>query len=80
MSQMKRMLEKMAEQGLESYIVSISTDQGNFHMQFWAEDAGHAGEQADDEVPYCDIEPIETQGEYEARTGETLNYGRLPNL
>ncbi len=84
MSNIKRMMEKMADEGLKSYIATV-TFAGYMGIitesaQFWAEDAGHAGEQADDAYPYCDIELIETQAEFEARTGKVLNYGRLPNV
>lgn len=79
MSNMKRLLEKMSEQGLQSYIVSISSDQGSFHLHFWAENAGEAGYQADSECPYADIDLIETREEFEARTGIVRDYP-LPSL
>ena len=84
MAGVKRMMEKMAEQGLKSFIATV-TFVGEMGIiteshQYWAEDAGHAGEQADDAFPYCDIELIETQEEFEKRTGVLLDYGRLPNL
>lgn len=84
MSGMKRLAEKMAENNLKSYIATVTFigEMGFIREshQYWAEDAGHAGEQADDAFPYCTIELIETQEEFEARTGTKLNYGRLPNL
>lgn len=79
MSNMKRLLEKMSEQGLKSYIVTVHGDQGDGLLQFWAENYGHAGEQADDVYPYCDIDLIETQEEFEARTGIARDYP-LPKL
>lgn len=96
MAAMKTLREKMADDGLTSFIVSYDyyaddteagiTGQENpwpedsLTAQFWAEDAGHAGEQADDSFPGARILLVETQAEYEARTGETLDYGRTENL
>lgn len=45
-------------------------------QQFWAEDIAHAGEQADDAEPFCAILRVETQSEFEERTGVMLDYGR----
>ena len=87
---MKTMREKMADEGLQSFIVTYRTTDEDIGdgmviahtatMQFWAEDAGHAGEQMDDAEPGCEIVVVQTQAEYEARTGETLDYGTLEDF
>ena len=80
MAAMKTLREKMADDGLTSFIVTYShADDASLTgtMQFWAEDAGHAGEQMDDAEPGCSVDLVETQAEYEARTGVELDYGRL---
>ena len=87
MAAMKTLREKMAHDGLTSYIVSyddrapgdeIKLDDA-LTMQFWAEDAGHAGEQFDDAEPGSRVVLVETQAEYEARTRTILDYGRSAN-
>lgn len=65
--------------GLTSFIVSYDyndTDadiadlpDDDLYMQFWAEDAGHAGSQFDDAEPDARVLLIETAAEFEARTG-----------
>lgn len=84
MAAVKTMREKMADEGLESFIVSYLPEGHASYMapltqQFWADDAAHAGEQMDDAEPFCSVLLVETQAEYEARTGETLDYGRGRN-
>lgn len=88
MAAMKTMREKMADEGLTSFIVSyddrapgdeIKLD-GAMTMQFWAEDAGHAGEQFDDAEPDARLLLVETQDEYETRTRTILDYGRRENV
>lgn len=93
MAAVKNMREKMADEGLKSYIVSYDyadNDEAAVNdftgvaddamaMQFWAEDAGHAGDQFDDAEPGGRCLLVETQDEYEARTGTTLDYGLRPN-
>lgn len=69
----KALLEKMSDEGLTSYIVT-TVDKNGFeeHFHFWAEDYGHAGEQADDMLGIdseSNISLVETTDEYEARTG-----------
>ena len=96
MAAIKTLREKMANDGLTSFIVSYdyaendeeASDAGGgipdpddvFTEQFWAEDAGHAGEQFDDSRPQGRCLLVETQDEYETRTGETLDYGRRANV
>lgn len=84
MGAVKMMREKMADEGLQSYIVTFADADGvKDTKQFWAEDYGHAGEQADDELDMdfeYHIALVETQDEYEARTGTILDYGRTENL
>ena len=85
------MRQRMAEEGLTSYIVSyigLPPDEieGEYEdlvadaeaMQFWAEDEGHAGSQFDDSEPDSTVLLIESQDEYEDRTGKILDYGRGP--
>lgn len=81
MSAMKTFREKMAEEGLQSFIVTYRAEESTEveHMQFWAEDAGHAGDQMDDAEQGCDVLLVETQTEYEARTGSPMPYGRTAN-
>jgi hypothetical protein len=77
----KLMREKMADEGLTSYIVTYDdcgTD-SDMAAQFWAENEGHAGEQFDDSYDECTISLVETQDEYERRTGLVLGYGRSEN-
>jgi hypothetical protein len=69
----------VANHDLTSYIVTFlapyafgTTDVER--MQFWAEDAGHAGEQMDDAEPSCEVVLVETQKEHETRTGVRLDY------
>lgn len=87
---MVNLRRKMALEGLKSFIVSydnfeddtsaaeaggsIPDPEDVFIMQFWAEDAGHAGSQFDDAEPTSRVLLVETQNEYENRTGETLDY------
>lgn len=82
----KMMREKMADEGLQSYIVTYyyphdEADSGaeELSMQFWAEDEGHAGEQFDDAEPDGNVTLVETQDEHERRTGLVLGYGRSEN-
>ena len=81
MAAMKNMMGKMADEGLQSYIATFDDAYGNgpFWKQFWAEDEAHAGEQCEDAVEVNCIHLIETQAEWEARTGTTLDYGRTEN-
>lgn len=80
----KMMREKMAAEGLASYIVSytvVSDDHEDvMGVQYWAENEGHAGEQFDDSFgdDYT-ITLVESQDEYEQRTGLVLGYGRTEN-
>lgn len=81
MASVKTMRAKMADEGLTSYIVTYSDPDSTYIMQFWADDAAHAGEQFDDQEEWgAEIDLIETQDEFEARTGRTLDYGRQENL
>lgn len=82
MASIKTMQAKMADEGLRSFIVTFRPegDDETQTMQFWAEDAGHAGEQMDDAEPGCEVVLVETQDEYETRTGETLDCGRREDL
>lgn len=80
MAGMKRLAQKIADDNLQLFYVHISTDQGTGAAPIWAENAGDAGYKADNMFPYENIELIETQDEYEARIGEKLFHGRLPNL
>lgn len=81
MAAVKTLRESLAEEGLESFMVTYRpayaepSDEPEV-MQFWAEDAAHAGEQMDDAEPFCAVLLVETQAQYEARTGELLDYGR----
>jgi hypothetical protein len=87
MGAVKTMREKMASEGLTSFIVSydyLAPGEKQdlletFQMQFWAEDAAHAGEQFDDAEPDARVVLVETQDEYERRTGEKLCYGYTEN-
>ena len=69
MAAMKSLVERMADEGLESYMVTYIEHEGTEEMvmQFWAEDEAHAGEQMDDAEPFCAVLRIETQAEYNAR-------------
>lgn len=64
----------LSAEGLTGYIVTYSVpgDPTGQEMHFWAEDVAHAGEQMEDAVPDCSIGLIETETEYEARTGRTM--------
>lgn len=74
---MKTLREKMADDGLQSFIVTFrdGDDPTPYESQYWAEDAGHAGEQCEDESPDYLAILIETQAEWEARNGRSLDYG-----
>jgi hypothetical protein len=77
---MKSLAEKLADEGLASYIVTINYDGSNSVEQYWAEDEAHAREQCEDSNPGCDIGRVELQDQFELRTGVVLNYGRTPTL
>lgn len=72
MATVKTVRAKMADEGLYSYIVEFA---GNF-VQYWAYDAGHAGEQFDNAFPWKRPDCIYTQEEYEKTYGATLAYDR----
>lgn len=92
MAAVKTMREKMANEGLTSFIVSYDyEDEGtpidaeaaeNAYMeQYWAEDQPHAAEQFKDaNGDGVRIITIETQEAYEARTGEELDYGNREDV
>lgn len=81
MGAVKSLREKMADEGLKSFIVTATYEWADYPMyqQFWATDAAHAGEQAEDVENLHEILLIETQDEYEARNGVKLDYGRTEN-
>lgn len=77
MASVKSLATRMADEGLQSYVVTYIEHEGTEEMvmQFWADDEAHAGEQADDAEPFCAILSIELQEAYEARTGKYINNG-----
>ena len=84
MGAMKTMREKMADEGLKSFIVTFRYPENKSMgdaMQFWAEDALHAVEQAKaSEGDDITVLYVETQEQYEANSGTTLDYGRRENV
>lgn len=81
MAAMKNMMEKMADEGLTSYIVTFEIEGEADQLmweQYWASNIDHAGAQCEDSVGFDlrYIHLIETQAEYENRTGVVLDYGR----
>jgi hypothetical protein len=79
------MAEKMALQGLTSFIVTYCTDfdddpSYDKQVQFWADDAQHAREQFKDAFPDNSFVCAETQEKYESRVGYELDYGRKENV
>lgn len=81
MAAVKTMREKMADEGLTSFMVSYTgDDHERYTSQYWADDAGHAGEQCDQDGEGTRTELfVETQDEFETRTGVELDYGRREN-
>lgn len=82
MATVKTMRQKMADEGLSSFMVTYTADDHEtYTSQYWAEDAGHAGDQCEDEGEGDRTNLfVETQDEYEARTGKVLDYGRGESL
>ncbi len=78
MAAYKTMMEKMADEGLQSFVVTYLGDDGEeYSSQYWADDEGHAGEQCDQDGEGTNtVLLVETQAEYEARTNTELDYGR----
>jgi hypothetical protein len=86
------MREKMADEGLTSFIVSYDYEdedapidedaaENAYSEQYWAEDKPHAAEQfKDSNGDGVRIVAIETQDHYETRTGEELDYGNRENV
>lgn len=69
MTEMKTLFERMAVDGLQAFSVTYRGDDGGEYVaRYWAEDAGGAGEQCDQdgEGTYT-VLLVETQSEYEAR-------------
>lgn len=97
MASVKNLAQKLADEGLTSYIVTYdyfdddddaaangclgTPDPEDVMMvQYWAESKQHAGEQYDADLGYARVLSVETQEDYERRTGETLDYGRRANV
>lgn len=96
MAAVKTMREKMANEGLTSFIVTydyyeddteaaeagggIPDPDDVYKEQYWATDATHAAEQFTDSDSSARILTIETQEGYELRTGEELDYGNRENV
>lgn len=82
MASMKTLAAKMADEGLTSFIVTLrdGDDATPYEQQYWAEDSDHATEQCEAASPDYQVVMVETQADYEARTGVMLDYGRRENV
>lgn len=82
MAAVKTLRENLSNDGLRSFVVTFrdGDEATPYEAQYWAEDAGHAGEQCEDESPEYMAILIETQEEWEARNGRKLDYGNTETL
>lgn len=89
MAGFKRLVEKMADEGLHSFVVSFTEGGGSevYQEQYWAMDAEHATEQCIDAGfvlgpvdTIRSVHLVETQAEWVARNERELDYGQRDNV